>query len=232
MGVLGLLTRPFVQLFTTLVLPPANTFASQTIIITGANTGLGLETARHIVSLGASRVILGVRTLSKGQTAKADIEATTGRLGVVDVWQVDLESFASVKAFTARAKGLLRLDVAILNAGLASGEWNMTSDGWERQLQINVLSTALMGLLLLPQLTKTGQLYPASSPHLVLTGSDMHFEAKFRERNAENSLTLLNDEAQWEKFKVDVSERYAVSKLLNVYVTLEVRISPPIIQCF
>ena len=57
---------------------------------------------------------------SKGQTAKADIEKITGRFRVVEVWEVGLERFASVKVFAARAKGLRRLDTVILNAGLAS----------------------------------------------------------------------------------------------------------------
>jgi len=66
MGLLNLFAQPFM----TLQLPPPYSFASQTVIITGANTGLGLETARHIVSLGASKAILGIRTLSKGLSAK------------------------------------------------------------------------------------------------------------------------------------------------------------------
>ena len=129
MGLLNLFAQPFM----TLQLPPPNSFASQTVIITGANTGLGLETARHIVSLGASKAILGIRTLSKGLPAKADIEATTGRLGVVEVWEIDLDSFSSVKAFAARAKSLERIDTAIMNAGLANAKWRVSPEGWEQR---------------------------------------------------------------------------------------------------
>ena len=80
----------FAQPFKTLHLPPPNSFASQTVIIIGASTGLGLETARRITSLGASKVILGVRTFSKCLSAKASIEKTTKRTGVIEVWELNL----------------------------------------------------------------------------------------------------------------------------------------------
>lgn len=127
------------------------------------------------MSLGVSKVILGVRTPSKGQTAKADIENITGRLGVVEVWKIDLESFASVKEFTACANGLWRLDAVILNAGLASGAFNLTPDGWERQIQVNVLSTALIGLLFSTQLARTRKSYLELTPHLVVVGGRYSF---------------------------------------------------------
>jgi hypothetical protein len=188
----------FGQPFKPLNLPPTDSFASQTVLITGANTGLGLETARHIVSLGASKVILGVRTLSKRLTAAADIESTTGRQNVVDVWEIDLECFSSVKKFVSQAKSLEGLDTAIMNAGLASLQWNVSPDGWERQLQVKVLSTVLLSLLLLPMLHEPKESFPFSKLHMVLLGSDIHEDAKFDERNAENSLQALNDKQLWE----------------------------------
>ena len=51
----------------------------KSVIVTGANTGLGLEAARQFVSLGAEKVILAVRSLDKGERAKESIESTTGR---------------------------------------------------------------------------------------------------------------------------------------------------------
>jgi hypothetical protein len=97
--------------------------------------------AKHIVVLGAAKVILGVRNLSKALSAKASIETSTGRTGIIEVCELDLERFASVKAFAARAESLDRLDTAIMNAGVASLQWNLSPDGRERQLQVNVLST-------------------------------------------------------------------------------------------
>lgn len=218
MGLLALFAQPFM----TLHLPPPDTFKSQTIIVTGANTGLGLEAARHFVSLGASKVILGVRTLSKGLDAKADIESTTGQQGVVEVWEVNLESFASVKAFAAKAKSLERLDIAIMNAGLASKEWRVSPEGWEVQLQVNVLSTALLSMLLMPLLVANRERFPDSRPHLVLLGSDIHEQALLKERDAENILTSLNDRKVFEESNPSASERYAVSKLLNLYMSMEI----------
>lgn len=213
----------FILPFRTLHLPPPDSFRSQTVIVTGSNTGIGLETARHIVSLGASKVILGIRILSKGLSAKANIESSTGRTGIVEVWELDLESFASVKAFASRAESLDRLDTAIMNAGLASLQWNLAPDGWERQLQVNVLSTTLLSLLLLPQLARSKKSVSQAQPHLVLVGSDVHLDAKFSERSSENILAELNKKDTWEKSAAagGPAERYNVSKLLDLYVAIE-----------
>lgn len=213
---------------TKLTLPSPSEIKGKTVLITGGNTGLGREAARHALSLGAATVILGVRTLSKGEDAKADIESSTGKTGRVLVWPVDLESFASVKAFADRVKehvaGGGRLDIAIMNAGLASMEWAVTEDGWERQIQVNVLSTALLCLELLPLLLKTG-----NRPHLTVVASDIHRTAKFEERTADNILSALNDRIQWEKSQSTggAGERYAVSKLLDIFLTTELaRLAP------
>lgn len=68
------------------IVADASTCSGKTYVITGGNSGLGLETARHLVEFSASRVILAVRNLKAGETAREDIEKTTGRKGVVEVW--------------------------------------------------------------------------------------------------------------------------------------------------
>jgi hypothetical protein len=97
---------------------PTSTFEGQTIIITGANTGLGREAAKHIVRLGAKLVILAVRDLCKGQAASEYIATQTGTADVIQVWQLDLSSFTSVQDFARRAKALTRLDAVVENAGM------------------------------------------------------------------------------------------------------------------
>lgn len=107
---------------------PQQSFLGQTVIITGANTGLGFEAAKHIVRLGAEKVILGVRTLSKGEEARAAIESSAEKSGVVEVWQVDMASYASVKAFVKKADGLQRIDVVLENAGMLTEKFSMAED--------------------------------------------------------------------------------------------------------
>lgn len=67
------------------ILVEEDTCLGKTYIITGGNSGLGLETARHLVAASAERVILAVRNLKSGEDAKSDIKKTTGRKGVVEV---------------------------------------------------------------------------------------------------------------------------------------------------
>lgn len=221
----------FGLLFTRLILPTPSVIQGKTILITGANTGLGREAARHALALGAGTVILGVRILSKGEDAKANIEASTGCTdkGKVLVWPIDLESFASVQAFAARVRKHVvieggRLDMAIMNAGIASVEYAVTRDGWERGIQVNVLSTALLSLELLPLLLRTKERDPLAQPHLALLTSDIHKSIKFPERNEKCILSILNGEEQWKKSQAagGATERYGVTKLMDIFITIEI----------
>lgn len=104
---MGFITDLFYsQLFITLPYP--TTFlGKRTIIITGSNTGLRIEAAKHCVRLNAAKVILAVRDLSKGAAAKDAIEATNRtRTTTIEVWQLDIWSIASVKQFAAKAMEL------------------------------------------------------------------------------------------------------------------------------
>lgn len=167
--------------WTTSLLPAPSTFVSRTILITGANTGLGFHAAQYFVSLSASRVILAVRSLPKGHAARQRIEAATGRKGVVEVMQVDMSSFASECEFARRVeREVERLDVVVLNAGVMMREYEVSGEGWEQTLQVNTLSTALMGLLLLPKLaaSRTGYGGKEGLPHLVVVNSGLHATVK------------------------------------------------------
>ena len=107
---------------------PDTDFSGKTIIVTGANVGLAKVAARHFVRLKADKVILAVRSISKGEAAKADIEATTERLGIVDVYELDYSSYASVKVFAVEVAKLTRVDIVILNAGVATEKFDLTED--------------------------------------------------------------------------------------------------------
>lgn len=104
------------------------------------------------------------------------IEVTTGKLNVVEVWQVDLSSFESVKQFCDRASKLERLDVVVENAGVATPKYELFED-FESTITVNVVSTFLMALLLLPKLRADGVKYN-TVPHLTIVASDAHEQVR------------------------------------------------------
>ena len=170
---------------------PQQRFDNQTVIVTGSNTGLGLQAALHITRLGAEKVILAVRNLEKGGKAKTSIEESIARKGVVEVWQLDLTSYESVKAFAKKAQGLKRLDVLLENAGLMNEKWIMAEQD-ELSVTTNVVSTFLLGLLLLPKLQETATRFNVR-PRLVVVASDLHFMTSFEERKAQSIFDKLRE---------------------------------------
>ncbi|KAF8195287.1 hypothetical protein K438DRAFT_1760943 [Mycena galopus ATCC 62051] len=220
-----ILTFLRVQLFSNL--PDTNAdLTGRTYIITGSNTGLGLALALHLarLRLPPAQLILAVRDLKKGDAAKECIITQTAFKGAIEVWELDMASFASVVKFAECANTTLkRLDGAVLNAGINTWEWGVTADGWERILQINALSTGLLGVLLLPLLQATSTLLdskPELPPHLTITGSEGMFLAKFSEKSASASkiLATMNDKAQCK----DIVDRYPTSKLFNLFLAREI----------
>ncbi|KAE9367394.1 putative short-chain dehydrogenase/reductase family protein [Stipitochalara longipes BDJ] len=206
--------RQFLASHLFLKLPyPTKEFTGQTIIVTGSNIGMGLEAARHFVRLNAAKVILAVRSSSKGLAAKESIEATTKRLNVVEVWDLDLTSYDSVKALAEKVNGLERLDVLIENAGIFKFEREV-QEGNEVTITVNVISTFLLALLALPKLRETGVKYN-TVPILTFTGSFTHAQAQFPARKAERIFEELN------KDDAKLNERYEVSKLIQLLCARE-----------
>lgn len=158
--------------------PTRETCKGGTFIITGANSGLGFEAAKHLVSLSSSHVILAVRSLEKGEEAKAQIESETGIKGVAEVWRLDLTSAESVKEFAGKVKGLERVDAVIENAGVAMAEWRPVAEGGlETCLMVNCVSTFLLAVLVLPKLEESKRKF-GIEPHLVVVGSAVGFWAE------------------------------------------------------
>jgi NAD(P)-dependent dehydrogenase (short-subunit alcohol dehydrogenase family) len=118
-------------------------FAGRTVIVTGANSGLGEITARELARVGA-KVILAVRNTGKGDAAAS---AMTGE---VEVRRVDLQDLASVREF---AEGVDAVDVLINNAGIMAVPYAQTVDGFESQIGTNHLGHFALTNLLLPKLT-------------------------------------------------------------------------------
>lgn len=123
-------------------------------LVTGGNSGLGLETVRALVEKGA-QVILACRSLEKGQRALAEIQADRSK-GVVELAQLDLASLASVRTFTEDVlQRSTRLDLLFNNAGLMAIPRRETSDGFEMQFGVNHLGHFALTGLLLPLLLAT-----------------------------------------------------------------------------
>jgi NAD(P)-dependent dehydrogenase (short-subunit alcohol dehydrogenase family) len=141
---------------------PQTTFAGKTVIVTGGNSGLGREAARHIVRLGASRVIIAGRNPTALEEARQDIMATTGSSSdVIDAWQLDLCSYESVVSFATRANTQLpRLDILLENAGMSTTEFRMAERD-ESTITTNVVSK-LLEILAVREMIKTSALpgYP------------------------------------------------------------------------
>ncbi|KAM4056025.1 short chain dehydrogenase [Hirsutella rhossiliensis] len=186
---------------------PNEDCTGRTIIVTGANSGLGLEAARHFVRLNAAKVILACRSVDKAEAAQHDIEGSTKRLGVIDVWQLDLASFDSVKEFAARAARLERLDVLLNNASVLAFDWAL-SEGHETMVTVNVISTLLLTVLLLPTLRRTGTRFNLT-PHAVIVSSGGAFLTYFPERRADEMLNRL-------KVNRNYYERYNTTKLMQL----------------
>ena len=192
----GLKSFFYSQLFVTPAYP-TNTFADQVVIVTGSNVGLGLEAARHFYRLNCARLILAVRTVSKGQTAKEDIVQSVPHrkdADTIEVWPLDLCSTESTLAFVEHVKTQLpRVDVVVENAGINNKTW-VLCQGYEQVVQVNVLNTFLLALSILPKMTETKSIFADSSPHLVIVSSDAHRLTKFPELNAPDLYEKLNDE--------------------------------------
>jgi len=191
------------QLFTRLPYPNWN-FDGQTVVVTGSNTGLGLEAARHVVRLGAGKVILAVRNIAKGQAAAEDILHTTGsKKNVIDVWQLDLSDYESIKKFGARIQTLDRLDAFIQNAGILTQTFTLSEQsGLESHIDVNCVSSVLVGLFALKKLKETSLKY-STRTRLSFVGSELHYLAKCKEADAAGSLL----EALSDKELSDMSDR-------------------------
>jgi NAD(P)-dependent dehydrogenase (short-subunit alcohol dehydrogenase family) len=174
-------------------------------VITGANTGLGFETATALAARGA-HVVMAVRNLEKGKQAAARItKATPG--AEVELQELDLSSLESVRSAAAELRSAHdRIDLLINNAGVMYTPKSTTKDGFEMQFGTNHLGHfALTGLLL-------DRLLPVEGSRVVTVSSLGH-----RIRAA-----IHFDDLQWERSYSRVGA-YGQAKLANLLFTYELQ---------
>lgn len=189
--------------------------SGRTALVTGSNSGVGLETSRQLLDLGVSKLILAVRDEEKGRAASADLLAgrKDAQPDTVEVWKLDLSSYDSVVAFADRAaKTLTRLDVAVLNAGFGPAKRIVNAfTGHDEIIQVNYLSTALLAVLLLPIAKRVRPSQPQPT-RITLTLSEVANWARFpvgKELPILAALDALGGLAE------NTSDRMFVSKLLG-----------------
>ncbi|KAG6848711.1 hypothetical protein H0H93_014693 [Arthromyces matolae] len=232
MGKLGLIGF-FREQMTTL--PPVEVvdLSGKTVMVIGANAGLGFEATKHFARMNPARLILACRSKEKGLAAIQKIEIETGYKNA-ELSIVDLSDFSSVVSFADRfEKDGGRLDILVENAAIAPGTRTMTKDGWETayvqsrfvlslsadgntRLQVNCLSLFLIALRLLPQLVKTS-IDHATRPRLVVVTSEVHFFSNLPKTvlGVEDIYRTLND-------FTSISERYVDSKRESNKSTLHI----------
>ncbi|KAF1819678.1 NAD(P)-binding protein [Dissoconium aciculare CBS 342.82] len=188
--------------------------SGKTVIVTGANVGLGKAAAAHFVSLSATKVIIACRSVEKGEAAKTEIiKSSNNAKTAIEVWPLDLSDYESIRSFVKRANSLERLDIVIENAGVMAGKFELVN-GHENTIAINVISTFLLALMVLPKLQETAKTF-STVPDLTIVASDMHYLSNLSEQKSDNILREFNTPTD------DMVGRYATSKLLEVMIVRE-----------
>jgi NAD(P)-dependent dehydrogenase (short-subunit alcohol dehydrogenase family) len=175
----------------------------KTIVVTGANTGLGFEAAKVLAGKGA-RVLLSCRSQSKAQAAKESILAAFPKADVIIV-ELDLGSLASIKKAAEQINQEPRLDVLINNAGIMVPPLEYTQDGFESQFAVNHLGPFALTALLLDKIRAT------DNARIVSTASIAHKTGKinFNDINAKKSYSAM--------------KCYSQSKIANLYFGYELQ---------
>ncbi|KAK7957075.1 NAD(P)-binding protein [Apiospora aurea] len=189
--------------------PPSDlTFHNKSVLVTGANSGLGYAAAVKYAALGASLLILALAIEREvGEETK-----TKSKLEIVPL-VLELSSFAPSSTASASASPDQKLDVVLLSAGVALPDFRTSADGYEMTTLVNVLSNTLLALLLLPKLrpaVSSGE--TSSPPHLCFLNSlashVVEPEMLPPSGSGQTLLGRLNDRA-----KFDVTRHYYLAKL-------------------
>ncbi|HUY21185.1 MAG TPA: SDR family oxidoreductase [Acidimicrobiales bacterium] len=176
----------------------------KTVVVTGGNSGIGLETAVALARAGATTLITA-RDPARGAAAVADIRARAGN-DAVDVVLFDLGSIASIRQGAADILGRCRrIDVLVNNAGLVLSDRRETEDGFEATFGVNHLGPFVLTRLLLDRITESA---PA---RIVNVASTAH-------KGARHGLDF--DDLQTTRGYGGMRV-YSKSKLANIYFTTE-----------
>ncbi|KAJ7765295.1 hypothetical protein B0H16DRAFT_1796663 [Mycena metata] len=189
----------------------------KTVLVLGANTGLGLEATKHFASMNPGRLLLACRSASRGQDAVDKVKAATGYTKA-EVWIVDLADFASVTQFGDSSSATAAVWISfLLTPPLGSLIIKLQRmAGKHRSLQVNSISTSLFCLRLLPAMLKTAQEH-STLPRMVIVSSGSHYEVKALDKRLVESPEMLKTLGSAEYSRANMSMRYPVTKLCSVF---------------
>ncbi|KAK1584641.1 hypothetical protein Q3G72_034766 [Acer saccharum] len=182
-------------------------------IVTGATSGIGIETAR-VLALRGVHVIMAVRNVASGNDIKESILKNHPSANI-DVMELDLSSLASVRKFASDfiARGL-PLHILINNAGIMATPFTLTKDNIELQFQTNHIGHFLLTNLLLETMKKTAR-ESGREGRIVVVASDGH---KFAYKEGIR-FDKINDKSGYTGFGA-----YGQSKLANIFHSNELAI--------
>jgi NAD(P)-dependent dehydrogenase (short-subunit alcohol dehydrogenase family) len=175
--------------------------SGRTVLVTGANSGLGLQTAL-VLAERAATVLLACRDPHRGQTALARVRSRAA--ADATLVQLDLADLSSVRKAADEVRAITgdRLDVLVNNAGVMASPPRHTVDGFELQIGTNHLGHAALTWLLAPALSDGGRVVTVSS--LAHRGSGLDV-----------------DDLNFERRRYNPTAAYSASKLANLLFTFE-----------
>lgn len=181
--------------------PTQGALAGRIAIVTGANTGIGKETARGLAQQGAT-VVLACRDAARGEAARAELAASTGSTAL-SVMALDLADVSSVKRFAADFEARHQaLHLLVNNAGVWATARAVTAQGHELTFGVNHLGTHLLTTSLAPLLKRSA---PA---RVVVVSSALHYRG-----------AMAWDDLMFERRRFSGTKAYNQSKLANVLFT-------------
>ncbi|RBR16142.1 hypothetical protein FVER53590_13474 [Fusarium verticillioides] len=178
------------------------------ILITGGNSGLGLETARVLLKHEPSRIFLACRSKEKFEQAVNELKQSGSNTEAVSFLALDLASLSSIKSAAAEFQAFSsRLDILINNAGIMMTPEGLTKEGYEIQFGTNHMGHAFFTHLLLPTLEETAKTNP--DVRIVFVSSAAETMASKNPYQSDQLKTTMPS--------ISTITRYGISKLANVH---------------
>ncbi|KFA80873.1 hypothetical protein S40288_09801 [Stachybotrys chartarum IBT 40288] len=196
--------------------------SGKVILVTGGNTGLGLETIRQLSKHDPAEIILAARTQSRAMSSISSLREADPKISKITFLELDLTSLESVQRAAEEFKAQhSQLHLLINNAGIMNHPADITKDGYEIQFGTNHMGHALLTKLLLPTLQATAK-----------TGQDVRIITLSSKAEAWATAKLWDFDA----LKTDMADkmtftRYGISKVANIHHSRTLSRLYPEIRC-